>query len=230
MAKSPARFNDHGLSRYSHWQRSLVLLASLVSLSVIPHNPYGNRLSAAMMDHLRILEPRPQAEVAQVAEPNGEKYRAVGEYLAQRYRVSPEITTTIVGLAHAIGQEVKVDPLVILAVISVESRFNPIAESTMGAKGLMQVIPRYHPEKFNPLGGEKVAFEPEANIKVGAKILKEYMRRTGDLADALQMYVGATTEENENGYSTKVMTERDRLNHVLRRFQTRSSTGQPRSI
>jgi soluble lytic murein transglycosylase-like protein len=140
--------------------------------------------------------------------------------LAQRYRVSPEIATTIVTKAHAIGQELKVDPLVILAVISVESRFNPIAESTMGAKGLMQVIPRYHPEKFDPLGGDKVAFEPEANIKVGTKILKEYMRRTGDLADALQMYVGASTEENENGYSTKVMTERDRLNQVLRRYQS----------
>ena len=94
----------------------------------------------------------------------------------------------------------------ILAVIAVESRFNPIAESAMGAKGLMQVIPRFHIEKFDPFGGEKVAFEPEANIMVGAKILKEYIRRTGDVADALQMYAGATLEDTKNGYSAKVMT------------------------
>jgi hypothetical protein len=111
-----------------------------------------------------------------------------------------------------------------LAVIAVESRFNPLAESVMGAKGLMQVIPRFHIDKFGPFGGEKVAFDPHANIAVGATILKEYLRRTGDVADALQMYVGASSEENENGYSGKVIAERDRLSQVLRQFETKSRT------
>jgi soluble lytic murein transglycosylase-like protein len=136
------------------------------------------------------------------------------------------MTTSVVAKAHAIGAELKLDPQLILAVIAVESRFNPLAESGMGAKGLMQVIPRYHSDKFGPLGGDKVAFDLQANIWVGAKILKEYLRRTGDLAEALQLYVGATSDENENGYSGKVMAERDRLNQVLRQFQNQNRTAQ----
>jgi soluble lytic murein transglycosylase-like protein len=141
------------------------------------------------------------------------------------------MTTSVVAKAHTIGADLKVDPILILAVISVESRFNPLAESGMGAKGLMQIIPRYHPDKFGPLGGEKVAFDPQANIAVGAKILKEYLRRTGDVADALQLYVGATSDESENAYSTKVMAERDRLNQVLRQFanQRRTALNHPPS-
>ena len=96
----------------------------------------------------------------------------------------------------------------------------------MGAKGLMQVIPRYHADKFEPLGGEKVAFEPRANIFVGAKILKEYLRRTGNLAEALQLYVGATSDENENGYSGKIQTERNRLQQILRQFEAQNRTAQ----
>ena len=50
----------------------------------------------------------------------------------------------MVGAAYRAAREVGLDPLLVLAVISVESRFNPIAESVMGAKGLMQIIPKYH--------------------------------------------------------------------------------------
>ncbi|MEO7726255.1 MAG: transglycosylase SLT domain-containing protein, partial [Burkholderiales bacterium] len=159
-----------------------------------------------------------------VQDANAGKYRAVGDYLARRYRVSADMTTEVVAKAHFIGAELKLDPLLILAVISVESRFNPVAESGMGAKGLMQVIPRYHREKFGPLGGEKTAFDPQINILVGAKILKEYIRRTGDIAGALQMYVGASSDENENGYSDKVIAERDRLNQILRHFLSQNRT------
>ena len=136
------------------------------------------------------------------------------------------MTTHVVAKAYDIGRELKLDPMLILAVIAVESRFNPIAESVMGAKGLMQVIPRFHPEKFGPLGGEQVAFETTANITVGAKILKEYLGRTGDLTNALQLYVGASTEEAENGYSAKVIAERERLNSALRQLQSRAVTQQ----
>ena len=231
MAKShPERRTSDQVSKRYHWARnaigSLVLLACLISLTLILQNQYGARLasllvqriSALDLSHLIPLTEEPIAAVA--ADPNEGKYRAIGEYLARRYRVSSEVTSHIVAKAHAAGAELKVDPLLILAVISIESRFNPIAESTMGAKGLMQVIPRFHSKKFEPLGGEKVALEPAVNIMVGAQILKEYLRRTGDVGDALQMYVGASTEANENGYSIKVMAERDRLQYVLRQFMS----------
>jgi soluble lytic murein transglycosylase-like protein len=152
------------------------------------------------------------------------KYQRLGEYVARRYRVSSEVATEIVAKAHVVGRRLDLDPMLILAVISVESRFNPIAESNMGAKGLMQVIPRLHADKFLAVGGPDAVFELEPNITVGARILKDYLRYTGDLLDALQMYVGATTEEDATVYSDKVTRERERLSQIARR---RSDAGTP---
>lgn len=241
MAKShPEQFDDHGVPRFTLWARNTVasfaLLASLASLSIILHNQHGLRFGGVIlhgvgaMDLALITPLHAAAAITVMVDPNEGRYRALGEHLARRYRVSSEMATNIVAKAHAAGTEIKIDPMLILAVIAVESRFNPIAESVMGAKGLMQVIPRYHTDKFGPLGGEKVVFDPEANIIVGAKILKEYLRRTGDLADALQMYVGATSDENENGYSAKVMAERDRLQFIVRQYQTQNRTAAQQAV
>jgi hypothetical protein len=235
MAKShPARFDDQCVPPLSPRTRNILasftLMACLVSLNIILHNQHGTRFAGAVVQGLRIFDLAPLAGVSEdplppaVVDAQGGKYRAIGDYLARRYRVSSEMTTNVVSKAYAIGTEIKLDPMLILAVIAVESRFNPVAESVMGAKGLMQVIPRFHSDKFNPLGGEKVAFDLQANIVVGAKILKEYIRRTGDLADALQLYVGASSDENENGYTGKIIAERDRLYQILRQFQSQNRT------
>jgi len=103
-----------------------------------------------------------------------------------------------------------VDPLLILAVMAIESRYNPVAESVVGAKGLMQVMPKYHLDKLAELGGEEALLEPEVNIQVGAQILREYQRRCRDTEAALQMYAGAF-DEPSGQYSTKVFAERARL-------------------
>jgi len=236
MAKShPATLYDHALSRPPFFARhtlaGIAALISIASLAIMFHAPAGSRLAELLVQSFGTIElpqlalnrfqPRPVA-----VDPYEAKYRAIGEHLARRFRVSADLTTHVVAKAYDIGQELKLDPTLILAVIAVESRFNPIAESVMGAKGLMQVIPRFHPDKFGPLGGEQVAFEPAANIMVGAKVLKEYIRRTGDLNDALQLYVGATTEEAENGYSAKVIAERDRLHSLVRQLQSRETQQQ----
>ena len=236
MAKShPAIFDQHGAPQLALWARNTVasftLIICLVSLNTILQAQHGVHMVSALGDGFAALDlaqlinaAEAPAKVTVIEGPHAGKYRAVGDYLARRYRVSSEMTNSVVAKAHTIGAELNVDPLLILAVISVESRFNPLAESGMGAKGLMQIIPRYHPDKFGPLGGEKVAFDPQANIAVGAKILKEYIRRTGDVVDALQLYVGATSDENENGYASKVMAERARLSQVLRQFENQRRT------
>ena len=241
MAKShPAQFDDQDVPQLTQWARNTVasftLMACLASLGIILHSQYGVRLASAIVHGLGTLDLAQLVHLTDTpatpaaSDANEGKYRAVGDYLARRYRVSSAMTTDIVAKAHAIGGELKVDPMLILAVIAVESRFNPVAESVMGAKGLMQVIPRYHADKFDPLGGEKVAFDPQINILVGARILKEYIRRTGDIADALQLYVGASSDENENGYSGKVMAERERLNQILRQFQSQNRTAQHKPV
>ena len=158
---------------------------------------------------------RPAKETAREARPDS-RYRALSEFLARRYNISRSFTLDLVSMAHTAGRQIGLDPLLIIAVMAVESRFNPIAESVAGAKGLMQIIPKYHTDKFEEFGGVKAAFDPEANILVGALILKEYLRRTGDLGSALQMYGGGLNDD-EDRYTGKVMTEKERLQQVLRR-------------
>jgi soluble lytic murein transglycosylase-like protein len=116
--------------------------------------------------------------------------------------------------AHSAAQEVGLDPLLVRAVISIESRFNPIAESGMGAKGLMQIIPKYHLDKLRAAGGEDAVFDPESNIHVGARILQEYVHRTGTLEAGLQFYNGAW-RDNSAAYAHKVLAERARLQQML---------------
>jgi soluble lytic murein transglycosylase-like protein len=161
----------------------------------------------------------PAAVEAPRADPNEGRYRALAQFLAQRYRVSQDATLDLVSFAHAAGYQMGLDPLLIIAVIAVESRFNPIAESVAGAKGLMQVIPKYHPEKLQPHGGEQAVFDPQTNILVGSQILKEYLARTGSLTSALQMYAGASSDL-EDAYSAKVMIEKQRLQQVINRTKS----------
>lgn len=148
--------------------------------------------------------------------------RAVTEFLSKRYRVALDATAGYVSAAYQAGSVWKVDPLLILAVAAVESRYNPVAESPFGAKGLMQVIPRFHTDKLAEHGGEGALLDPQVNIQVGAQILREYLRRFGETEIALQMYAGAS-EEPGSAYAAKVLAERARLEQLLRQVRRVSS-------
>ncbi len=144
--------------------------------------------------------------------------RAITGFIAKRYRVADEAVARFVATAYRAGKESSVDPLLILAVIAVESRFNPVAESVLGAKGLMQVMAKFHMEKVALHGDQDVLLEPEANIRVGAQILREYLRRFGETETALQMYVGALDDANSQ-YAGKVLAERSRIEQALIRLR-----------
>jgi len=148
--------------------------------------------------------------------------RAVTEFIAKRYRVAQDAAAGFVATAYEAGGAWKVDPLLLLAVIAVESRYNPVAESNMGAKGLMQVIPKFHAEKLVEHGGESALLDPQVNIKVGAQILREYMRRFGETETALQMYAGAF-DEPTSSYAFKVLAERARLEQMLKQLRRAAS-------
>jgi soluble lytic murein transglycosylase-like protein len=141
--------------------------------------------------------------------------QAVAEYIAKRYRVAEDAIARFVAIAYQAGEQHRVDPLLILAVMAIESRYNPVAESVVGARGLMQVIPKYHPEKLDQHGGEEVLLEPEVNIKIGAQILREYQRRFGDTETALQVYAGAFDEPTSR-YANKVFAEKALLDAALK--------------
>jgi hypothetical protein len=148
---------------------------------------------------------------------DAQKFQALVSHLSRRYRIASDVTEQFVGAAYDAGQQVGLDPLLILAVMAVESRFNPIAESGMGAKGLMQVIPKHHQDKLAEHGGEGALLDPLINIPVGARILKEYIRRTGSLEAGLQFYNGAMADPTSR-YAQKVFAEKERIEQALSQF------------
>jgi soluble lytic murein transglycosylase-like protein len=106
-----------------------------------------------------------------------------------------------------------------VAVIAVESRFNPIAESDAGAQGLMQVIPGYHKDRLEAAGVDSV-LDPHDNIRLGAQILKEYILRGGTEVAGLQIYNGAAADAS-NAYAVKVLAEKQRLQQAIQRLRDR---------
>ena len=205
-------------TRKAMW--AMVLAASLMALASIVQDRYEHLAAGSSVSVLPDDGFAPSAASSQsdpVAKPHPEerRYRAIAEFVAKKYRVSQDVIFDLVSIAHAAGHQIGLDPLLIIAVMAVESRFNPIAESVAGAKGLMQIIPRYHTDKLDEFGGERAVFDPQINILVGSKILKEYLARTGnDLGMALQMYAGAPNDVQDI-YTSKVMSEKQRLQLVV---------------
>ncbi|HWI98079.1 MAG TPA: transglycosylase SLT domain-containing protein [Burkholderiales bacterium] len=150
--------------------------------------------------------------------------QALAEFIAKRWRIAETAATSFVSIAYRAGKRYSVDPVLILSVVAIESRFNPVAESVVGAKGLMQIIPKYHLDKLLDHGGEEALLDPEVNIHVGAQILHEYYRRLQDQEAALQRYAGAFDEPTSR-YAAKVFEERMRL-EPIRQKARRSQVAQ----
>ena len=134
--------------------------------------------------------------------------------LARRYKVAPEPVSRLVQEAWTVGHRVGLDPTLILAIMAVESSFNPFAESAVGAQGLMQVMTRVHTDKYQNFGGHFAAFDPVSNLRVGVKVLQECIARAGSLEGGLKFYVGAAHVEDDGGYVGKVLAEHQRLLQV----------------
>jgi soluble lytic murein transglycosylase-like protein len=130
--------------------------------------------------------------------------------------VAPEPVSRLVEEAWAVGQKAGLDPTLILAIMAVESSFNPFAQSAVGAQGLMQVMTRIHDDKYTIFGGRHAAFDPVTNLRVGVQVLKECIRRAGGLEPGLRFYVGAANLDDDGGYVGKVLAEQTNLKRVAR--------------
>ncbi len=155
--------------------------------------------------------------------------RWVTSWLSKKYRVAGDAAHMLVSTAYLTANEMKLDPLLILAVMAIESGLNPFAESQAGAQGLMQVMSKVHHEKFQKLGGVRAALDPVANIRVGSQILKDYVTRGGSVEAGLKTYVGAAAFKTDSGYGSKVLAEYRRLKLVAvgKAIPTRSPVTQP---
>lgn len=139
---------------------------------------------------------------------------AVAHWLSRRYRVAPEPLARLVKEAWFVGERVGLDPTLILAIMAVESSFNPFAQSAVGAQGLMQVMTRVHDDKYEAFGGTLAAFDPVTNLRVGVQVLKECIARAGSLEAGLRYYVGAANLPEDGGYAGKVLGEQANLRQV----------------
>jgi len=109
-----------------------------------------------------------------------------------RYRV--ELLKNV----HYEANRAGLSPEVVLSVIDVESNFNQYAISTVGARGLMQVMPFWLKEIGEP--GDSL-FRLQTNLRLGCTILKYYLdKEKGNLYAALKRYNGT----RERDYPHKV--------------------------
>ena len=139
---------------------------------------------------------------------------ALAFWLSKKYNVAPEPVGALVAEAYEIGARTKLEPTLILAVMAIESGFNPFAQSSVGAQGLMQVMTKIHSDKYQGFGGQLAAFDPVSNLRVGVKVLQECIARAGSVEGGLKFYVGAGNMETDGGYAGKVMAEYARLQSV----------------
>lgn len=137
--------------------------------------------------------------------------QALRSYLARKYKIANSVAGALVRIVFTVGPAKDLDPQLLLAVIAIESRYNPFAESSVGAQGLMQIMTRVHQDKLqNTGGGAASVFNPAVNIEVGAQILSDCIRRRGSLTGGLACYVGATGP-SDGGYGARVLAEQRRI-------------------
>ena len=202
----------------------LGLVVVFVALTLTVRPEMRELGEARLMDWLQsrqvalgIQEAPPElADRATAADPRElpKQQATVAYWLSKKYRVAPEPLSALVAEAYDIGSRTKLDPTLILAIMAIESGFNPFAQSAMGAQGLMQVMTKIHGDKYENFGGHLAAFDPMANLRVGVKVLQECIARAGSLEGGLRYYVGAANLEGDGGYAGKVLAEHARIQSV----------------
>jgi soluble lytic murein transglycosylase len=97
------------------------------------------------------------------------------------------------GLVLPAARDARIDPYLVAAVIRRESAFNPVATSSAGAIGLMQIMPRTGQGLAREVGLARFRpehlLEPELNVQLGVHYLASLLRQyRGDLALTLAAY------------------------------------------
>mgnify|MGYP001243278619 CR=1 FL=1 len=147
----------------------------------------------------------------------------VTHWLSRKYKVSPQPLGTLVSEAWQLGQLSQLPPTLILAVMAVESGFNPFARGSQGAMGLMQIEPSVHADTLNQFGGKLAAFDPVTNVRIGARLLQASIQEAGSLEEGLRQYGRASGQVNDSAYVERVLNEHRQLARIA---QTHATTAQ----
>lgn len=218
QAGHPLRVWLRDVLHITHHSMAVFGLALVLALAAVMINPSWRstaetHLLGWLMDRQTIdIQPLDRVVVADPKE-LPENQALVTDWLSRKYRVAREPMSAIVAEAYSYGKEIGVDPKLILSVMAMESRFNPYAASPVGAQGLMQVMTRVHTDKYEDFGGTLAAFDPLSNLRVGAMVLRDAIKRSGSVEGGLRLYVGAVQTDGR-GYIMRVLSEQDRLMRV----------------
>jgi soluble lytic murein transglycosylase-like protein len=223
--KSFKQFAAHAASFFLNFAHGSLLVAGVLVVGLVGYQ-YAAHGADGLNPRLVFQSADPEAladsdevadAVAVPTEPGklSPEYTRLVQYIAKRHKVSATGLEQLVRTAIQEGRVTKVDPVLILAVTSIESGFNPLAESVFGAQGLMQIIPRFHQDKIDASRGAIALLEPAENIRVGARILRDYLRNNGALEAALQQY-GGVSDASDTTYASKVMNEAERFRQVMK--------------
>lgn len=118
-----------------------------------------------------------------------------------RYVKDPSRRFELLRLIHREATRADLPPELVLAVIQIESAFDPYAVSHVGAQGIMQVMPFWKKE----IGREQDnLIDLETNLRYGCTILKYYIdKEKGRWAEGLARYNGSY---GKFWYPEKVLT------------------------
>jgi len=117
---------------------------------------------------------------------DGSRVPAAG--FAEAFRIARQsagaiLPIPIAELVERVAREEGVDEALVRAVVQVESGGNPNAVSPRGAMGLMQLMPRTAEAM-----GVSNPFDPEQNLRGGARLLRGFLNEFGDVRLALAAY------------------------------------------
>jgi len=128
-------------------------------------------------------------------------------------------------LIYEKARKYDVDPALVVAVIEQESRFKPGARSHVGARGLMQLMPR-----TGRWMGARDLYNPEQNVDAGVRYIKYLDKRfNGDLNRIIaaynggegnvQRYQGIPPFRETRQYVKKVMKNYDKRTRQMEKYQ-----------
>ncbi|SAK69324.1 lytic transglycosylase catalytic [Caballeronia hypogeia] len=164
--------------------RRLPVLLAVLAFSL---SSAHTALAQEMRDNTPVAADTAQSADAQDAKTQLASHK-ISEVLTGKFGVAREKAQTIAAAVMSSASKYSLPPALLLAIISIESRFKETAKGPNNATGLMQVVPSAHRQLVRNVD----LTDPEDNIETGSAILHGYMKSAqGDVEAALKNYGGS---------------------------------------
>ncbi|MBS1230409.1 MAG: Lytic transglycosylase catalytic [Proteobacteria bacterium] len=197
------------LSPFHHCLLLIGLLLGLASLSSVANEiPARDETAQSIQSAVAPVDAASDDVAVHAPTTLSPRMQRALDYVKTRYKVSKEAMHPLFETVQRISKEHGIDPLLIVAIIGIESGFKSDAKSAGGGHGLMQIIPRYHLNKIPDGLGVKGLMDPAVNVKVGTIILDDAISRSGSPVAGLQSYNGS---KKKKLFANRVLAEKSRM-------------------